>query len=72
MCKFSTGKYYNCDLNAAYNIGARYFIRELLKSLPEMDRLAVQAKVPESARRSQCTLSVLISMGAVLYDRNVI
>jgi len=27
MCKFQTGKVYNCDLNATYNIGARYFIR---------------------------------------------
>lgn len=27
VCTFQTGKQYNCDLNAAYNIGARYFIR---------------------------------------------
>ena len=31
LCTFRTGKQYNCDLSAAYNIGARYFIRELLK-----------------------------------------
>ena len=34
LCAFQTGKRYNCDLSASYNIGARYFIRELLKPLP--------------------------------------
>ena len=29
----ATGKCYHCDLSALYNIGARYFIRELLKPL---------------------------------------
>lgn len=33
VCKFQNGKIYNCDLNASYNIGARYFIREILKSV---------------------------------------
>ena len=31
--RFQTGKRYNCDLSASYNIGARYFIREILKPL---------------------------------------
>ena len=66
ICVFRNGKQYNCDLNASYNIGARYFIRELLKTLPEMARLAVLAKVPELTKRSRCTLSSLISFYAVL------
>ena len=66
ICEFQGGKVYNCDLNAAYNIGARYFIREILKSLPETERLAMEAKVPSCAKRSTCTLSTLISMHAVL------
>lgn len=66
VCEFRSGKVYNCDLNAAYNIGARYFIREILKSLPETERLALEAKVPPCAKRSTCTLSTLISMHAVL------
>lgn len=66
ICVFSNGKQYNCDLNASYSIGARYFIRELLKSVPEMERLAVLAKVPELATRSRCTLASLISLNAVL------
>lgn len=28
LCRFSNGKQYNCDLNASYNIVARYYIRE--------------------------------------------
>ena len=66
ICKFKTGKRYNCDLSASYNIGARYFIRELLKSLPETVRLGIEAKVPQCAKRSTCTLSTLHSLCAVL------
>jgi IS605 OrfB family transposase len=66
LCEFAAGKVYHCDLNAAYNIGARYFIRELLKSVPERDRLAIEAKVPRCAKRSTCTLSDLISLYAAL------
>ena len=66
VCEFQTGKVYNCDLNATYNIGARYFIRTLLKSLPATERLAVEAKVPSCAKRSTCTLSTLISLYAAL------
>ena len=29
ICTFANGKRYHCDLLATYNIGARYFIREL-------------------------------------------
>lgn len=66
LCKFQNGKIYNCDLSASYNIGARYFIREILKSLDESSRLAIEAKVPQSAKRSTCTFSTLISFNAEL------
>lgn len=66
VCKFQNGKIYNCDLNAAYNIGARYYIREILKSLPERVRLAIEANVPQLAKRSTCTLSSLFSLNAEL------
>lgn len=66
MCKFQTGKVYNCDLSASYNIGARYFIREILKSLPEKVKLDILAKVPELSKRTTCTLSSLIRMHAAL------
>lgn len=59
LAKFTTGKQYNCDLSASYNIGARYFIRELLKSLPATEESRVKAKVPDVGRRTSCTLSTL-------------
>ena len=74
ICTFSTGKQYNCDLNAAYNIGARYFIREItndIKSLPETVRLSIQAKVPECFKRSTCTLSTLLNLNAVINSSSV-
>ena len=66
VCKFASGKIYNCDLNASYNIGARFFIRELLKSLPAKERLELEAKVPQVTKRSTCTLSTLISLSGEL------
>ena len=66
LCQFQNGKIYNCDLSASYNIGARYFIRELLKSLDESSRLGIEAKVPQCTKRSTCTLSTLISLNAEL------
>ena len=56
---YAKGKQYNCDLNASYNIGARYFIREILKSCSEKKMSQLQAKAPEIVRRTQCTLSTL-------------
>lgn len=66
VCQFASGKVYHCDLNASYNIGARYFVREILKSVTETQRLQLMAKVPSVCRRSTCTLSDLISLSAAL------
>ena len=66
LCRFQNGRIYNCDLSASYNIGARYFIREILKSLGESLRLGIEAKVPQCAKRSTCTLSTLIRLNAEL------
>lgn len=60
--QFATGKFYNADLNASYNIGARFFIRHLLKTVTVTQRLALEAKVPQVAKRSTCTLSDLINL----------
>lgn len=59
LATFASGKQYNCDLSASYNIGARYFVRELLKPLPAMVRSRLSAKVPEAERRIQVTLATL-------------
>ena len=66
LCKFQNGKTYNCDLSASYNIGARYFIREILKSCSVTNRLSIEAKVPQCSKRSTCTFSTLISLNAEL------
>ena len=62
LMQFPTGKTYNADLNASYNIGARFFIRHLLKTVTATQRLALEAKVPQVAKRSTCTLSDLINL----------
>ena len=59
LCTFQTGKQYNCDLSASCNIGARYFIRELLKPLPATERSLLEAKVPPVKRRTSCVYADL-------------
>lgn len=66
LMQFPNGKIYNADLNATYNIGARYFIRHLLKTVTVTQRLALEAKVPQVAKRSTCTLSHLINLRSEL------
>lgn len=53
-CRFQTGKIYNCDLNASYNIGARYFLREY-KKLPGCPGL------PKAPQRTLADLKNLMS-----------
>ena len=62
IMQFSTGKIYNADLNASYNIGARYLINQLLKTVTVTQRLVLEAKVPQVTKRSTCTLSSLINL----------
>jgi hypothetical protein len=56
-------------LNASYNIGARYYIREILGSMPERARLALEAKVPLAYKRSTCTLSTLYDLRAAISEK---
>lgn len=41
ICVFSTGKQYSCDLSAAMNIGARYFLRAIKDAHKEIELPAV-------------------------------
>ncbi|MGN0363128.1 MAG: IS200/IS605 family accessory protein TnpB-related protein [Bilifractor sp.] len=68
ICEFTTGRIYNCDLNASYNIGARYFVREILKSLPVTEGQQAMAKDPSLAKRSTCTLSTLINLNELMWN----
>ena len=67
LCRFSNGKIYNCDLNASYNIGARYFIRELLKPCRKRQGWTFWLKsqnVPKTWHRKQTRRSA--ARGAVM------
>lgn len=66
LMQFTNGKIYNADLNASYNIGARYFIRRLFKTVTVTQRLVLEAKVPQATKRSTCTLSHLINLRSEL------
>lgn len=65
LCKFTNGKVYNCDLSASYNIGARYFIRQIQKILPVKVWSDIVAKVPECQKRTQCTYATLVDINKV-------
>lgn len=52
---FPNGKTYHCDLNASYNIGARYFIREMLRDAAILVRL--QQSCALAGSRPICTNS---------------
>ena len=63
LSRFRNGKQYNCDLSASYNIGARYFIREIQKSIPETEWSVLAAKVPGVQRRTSCVYADLVRIG---------
>ena len=68
LATFRNGKQYNCDLSASYNIGARYYIRELLKPVPETERSALEAKVPAVQRRTSCVYADLLALNAAMAE----
>ena len=55
LCTFPNGKVYNCDLSAAQNIGARFFLREYAK-------VGVEG-LPATPQRTLCTLRLLNTNG---------
>ena len=66
LCTFTNKKRYNCDLSASYNIGARYFIRELTKPMPATAWSVLEAEVPAVRRRSSCVYADLVKLSAVM------
>jgi IS605 OrfB family transposase len=70
IATFSTGKTYHADLSASYNIGARYFLREILKPFSEMEKLEHSAKVPDVLVRTRHTLATLIKLHEVVSYAN--
>ena len=62
LAVFSTGKQYNCDLSASYNIGARFILRLLGGNSPQDD----DGKSTSSSPRSRGTLSMLWAAPSIL------
>ena len=65
LAKFPSGKIYNADLSASYNIGARFWLRfweEQTKASGETRRCSHQAKVPDGKGRPPLVLASLISL----------
>ncbi|MGL4879839.1 MAG: IS200/IS605 family accessory protein TnpB-related protein [Waterburya sp.] len=55
LAVFSSGKQYNCDLSASYNIGSRYILKLLGGNSPQDD----DGRSTSSSPRSRVTLSML-------------
>lgn len=55
LCTFQNGKIYNCDLSAAQNIGARFFLREYQK--------LGATGLPSTSLRTLSTLKNLVNNG---------
>ena len=68
LATFPNGKRYNCDLSASYNIGARYILRELIKSLDANTRSQLAAKVPAAERRTSCVYADVLKAVSALRD----
>lgn len=66
LCKFQNGKVYSCDLSASYNIGSRFFIREIQKSVPEKEWSRIVANVPSCGKRTLCTYNTLLELNNYL------
>ena len=62
---FTNGKQYHADLSASYNIGARYFIRAIQKSISEKEWSALSANVPTLTTRTKQTLASFITLRTV-------
>lgn len=66
ICRFSNGKIYNSNLSASYNIGARYFIRELNRELTFTEVPDIMAEVPDIGSGTRRTLSHLWQLDKVM------
>lgn len=65
LCKFQSGKIYNCDLSASYNIGARYFIREIEKLYINESKLNSEiVKITNNSKPADEKISLLSEMRA--------
>jgi len=59
QCQFQSGKRYNCDLSASYNIAARYLVRLLNRLKPVRGKSVGAKALPTAGPRVPVTLSSL-------------
>ena len=68
LALFKSGKQYNCDLSASYNIGARFIYKLMGGNSPEDEH----GKRPYSSPRSRDTLSILWSTPITIVEQDTI
>jgi putative transposase len=66
LAVFASGKQYNCDLSASYNIGARFILKLLGGNSPQDD----DGKKSSSSPRSRGTLSMLWSQSIAIVEQD--
>ncbi|MGL5836109.1 MAG: IS200/IS605 family accessory protein TnpB-related protein [Waterburya sp.] len=66
LAVFASGKKYNCDLSASYNIGARFILKLLGRNSPQDD----DGKSTSSSPRSRGTLSMLWSQSITIVEQD--
>ena len=62
ICTFASGKRYNSDLSASYNIAARYIVRSIIKPLDENSRLDLETKASLSLSGTKVTYHTLMEL----------
>ena len=73
LCTFQTGKRYNADLNASYNIGARYFWRQRAKTPSvltpnDSSRLSRNGQASGSGKRSRPLQRMPVTLSSLWAD----
>jgi IS605 OrfB family transposase len=66
LAVFASGKKYNCDLSASYNIGARFILKLLGRNSPQDD----DGRKSSSSPRSRGTLSMLWSQPITIVEQD--
>ena len=73
LCTFQTGKRYNADLNASYNIGARYFWRQRAKTSSDFTtsdspRLSRKGQASGSGKSSRPLQRMPVTLSSLWVD----
>ena len=67
VVQFPDGTLYSSEYNATMNLGARYFLRELLRELPKRRCDAIKRRLPQLEKPGSCVYADLLAFWKV-YD----